>query len=163
MRSRKDYKLSRSEVHPWALSRLLESKLTKDHDWLCTAVTGDSSVASLTGDGETEWWTFGGSRANATLARELAQETGGKVDFDSFTLTFESATKLQDVKRAIGEVRGRNVTEMRPAVDEAAMDGLKFSECLPIELAAEMLERRLQDQEATRRTLVERVRFLVQQ
>ncbi len=38
MRSRKDYKLSRSEVHQWALSRLLESKLAKDHGWLCTAV-----------------------------------------------------------------------------------------------------------------------------
>lgn len=38
MRSRKDYKLTRREVHRWALSRLLESKLAKDHGWLCTAV-----------------------------------------------------------------------------------------------------------------------------
>lgn len=38
MRSRKDYKLCRSEVHQWALSRLLESKLTKDHGWLCSAL-----------------------------------------------------------------------------------------------------------------------------
>jgi ATP-dependent helicase Lhr and Lhr-like helicase len=50
---------------------------------------------------------------------------------------------------------------MRPAVDEAAIDGLKFSECLPIELATEMLERRLQDVDATRRVLEEHVRFLV--
>ena len=40
-----------------------------------------------------------------------------------------------------------NVAEMRPAVDEAAIDGLKFSECLPIDLATEMLERRLQEGE----------------
>jgi len=38
MRSRKDYKLQSSEVHQWALSRLLEAKLAKDHGWLCTAV-----------------------------------------------------------------------------------------------------------------------------
>lgn len=38
MRSRKDYKLCRSEVHQCALSRLLGSKLTKDHGWFCTAV-----------------------------------------------------------------------------------------------------------------------------
>lgn len=38
MRSRKDYKLSSSQVHQWALSRLLEAKLAKDHGWLCTAV-----------------------------------------------------------------------------------------------------------------------------
>lgn len=38
MRSRKNYKLRSSEVHQWALSRLLEAKLAKDHGWLCTAV-----------------------------------------------------------------------------------------------------------------------------
>ncbi len=38
MRSRKDYTLCGSEVHQWALSRLLEAKLAKDHGWLCTAV-----------------------------------------------------------------------------------------------------------------------------
>jgi hypothetical protein len=38
MRSRKDYKLCRSQVHQWALSRLLESKLAKDRGRLCTAV-----------------------------------------------------------------------------------------------------------------------------
>lgn len=38
MRSRKDYKLCSSQVHQWALSRLLEAKLAKDHGWLCTAV-----------------------------------------------------------------------------------------------------------------------------
>jgi len=52
---------------------------------------------------------------------------------------------------------------MRPAVDEAAIDGLKFSECLPIELAMEMLERRFQEPDAIRRILEEHVRFVVQQ
>ncbi len=40
---------------------------------------------------------------------------------------------------------------MHPAIDEAAIAGLKFSECLPMGLATEMLERRLQDPEATLR------------
>jgi ATP-dependent helicase Lhr and Lhr-like helicase len=51
---------------------------------------------------------------------------------------------------------------MRPAIDEAAIDGLKFSECLPVELAIEMLERRLQAPDATRGILKDYVRFLVQ-
>ncbi len=85
-----------------------------------------------------------------------------KVSHDSFTLTFESAVKLQDVEHAIGAIRQHDVAEMRPAVDEAAIDGLKFSECLPIDLATEMLERRLQEPEATRRVLEEHVRFVVQ-
>lgn len=133
-------------------------EIRQEFPWLET----DSSVAVLAGDGETEWWTFGGNRANATLALQLAQQTGSKVNHDSFTLTFGSAVKLQDVERAIGEIRHRNVTDMRPTVDEAAIDGLKFSECLPVELAVEMLERRLQDPDATRRILEQRVRFLVQ-
>jgi hypothetical protein len=38
MRSRKNSIVSRTEVHQWALQRLVESKLLKDHGWLCTAV-----------------------------------------------------------------------------------------------------------------------------
>ncbi len=122
----------------------------------------DSSVAVLAVDGKTEWWTFGGNRANATLARQLANETASKVSHDSFTLNFDSAVKLHDVQRAIVQLRQQDVTAMRPAIDEAAINGLKFSECLPNELAIEMLESRLQEPKATRRILKEDVRFLVQ-
>ena len=117
----------------------------------------------LTGGGGAEWWTFGGNRANATLANQLAQEMRCNVSHDSFTLTFESAVKLQDVERAIESIRQNEVTEMRPIVDEAAVDGLKFSECLPIEFATEMLARRLQDVDATRQILGRPVRFVVQE
>ena len=140
-----------------ATGRIAEIRL--EYPWLQT----DSSAAVQAGDGETEWWTFGGSRANATLARELARETQHKVNHDSFTLTFHSSLKLQDVEQAINTIRPRDVTGMYPAVDEAAIDGLKFSECLPNDLAIEMLERRLQDTEATRHILEEDVRFVVQQ
>jgi len=129
------------------------------YPWLQT----DSSVAVQTGGGDTEWWTFGGSRANATLARQLIRETKNKVDHNSFTLTFDSSLKLQDVEHAVTAVREEDVTTMYPTVDEAAIDGLKFSECLPNDLAIKMLERRLQDTEATRHVLHENVRFLVQQ
>jgi len=121
----------------------------------------DSSAAVLAADGKTEWWTFGGNRANATLARQLARETASKVSHDSFTLNFDSAVKLQDVERAIAQLRQRDATDMRPAIDEAAIDGLKFSECLPTELAIEMLELRLREPTATQHILKEDVRFLV--
>jgi len=123
----------------------------------------NSSVVLLGDSGESEWWTFGGNRANATLLRQLAQETSSKVNHDSFTLTFESAVKLHDVERAIGVIRQYDVTEMRPAVDESAIQGLKFSECLPMDFATQMLEHRLHAPDATRRILEEHVRFLVNQ
>ena len=35
--------------------------------------------------------------------------------------------------------------DMRPTVDERAIEGLKFSECLPQQLALQMLQIRLRD------------------
>lgn len=37
MRSRKSLTINSQEVHQWALNWLVESKLLKDHGWLCTA------------------------------------------------------------------------------------------------------------------------------
>jgi len=52
---------------------------------------------------------------------------------------------------------------MYPSIEEQAIDGLKFSECLPRELAIEMLEHRLQDSESTRKLFQQPVRFVTQQ
>ncbi len=135
------------------------AEIRHEYPWLQT----DSSVAVQAGGGETEWWTFGGNRGNATLARELERETRNRVSHDSFTLTFHSSLKLQDVEEAIKTIRPQDVAAMYPTVDAAAIDGLKFSACLPNELAIEMLERRLQDSAATHHVLQENVRFIVQQ
>ena len=50
---------------------------------------------------------------------------------------------------------------MRPAVNEAAVNGLKFAECLPLDLALEMLERRLTDAPGAIRILSEPVAYTV--
>jgi len=39
MRSRTNYRVSRTQVHQWALQWLLDAELIKDHGWLCTAAT----------------------------------------------------------------------------------------------------------------------------
>ena len=41
---------------------------------------------------------------------------------------------LADAERAIRELRSMEVEKLRPSVDESALDGLKFSACLPVEL-----------------------------
>ena len=38
MRSRRNSRVSSAEVQQWALQRLVEARLVKDHGWLCTAV-----------------------------------------------------------------------------------------------------------------------------
>jgi ATP-dependent helicase Lhr and Lhr-like helicase len=67
------------------------------------------------------------------------------VTHDSFAVTFESYVSFETIERALGEMRSCNVSEMRAAVDEQAIEGLKFSECLPHEVALDMLQARLGD------------------
>jgi ATP-dependent Lhr-like helicase len=132
-------------------------EIRHEYPWL----RADSTVAIQSGDGAVQWWTFGGNHANATLANELTRICGRKVSHDSFVLEFASDHKMQDVENAINELRERVPAEMLPDVDEAAIDGLKFSECLPLELALEMLSRRLQDTAATSHVFHESVRHIV--
>jgi ATP-dependent Lhr-like helicase len=119
-----------------------------DFPWL------DRGTAALNdANGRLCWWTFAGDRGNATLANEIAQLTASQVEHDSFSLTFESTTQFDELQNAVGNLRNKNVEEMLPSIDERAIEGLKFSECLPIALAHEMLEARLRDCEAVRETL----------
>lgn len=113
----------------------------------------DSTTAVVDADGRLAWWTFAGNRGNATLANEIAQATASRIEHDSFSLTFESTTRFPELQKALEEVRQRSIEEMRPAIDDRAIEGLKFSECLPITLAHEMLEARLLDSVAVRETL----------
>ena len=131
-------------------------KIRHEFAWLAF----DSTVVTAGLSGEIEWWTFGGTRANATLARSLAKAAQCRVDSDGFNLTFESRISSSDVECALKEVRSRDVNAMRPVVDESAIDGLKFSECLPERFAVEMLEHRLTDTEAIIKTLAQKERYV---
>lgn len=130
-----------------------------DFPWLdheSTTVLNDT-------DGRLAWWTFAGDRGNATLANAIAQITASQVKHDSFTLTFESTTQLAELRNAIGELRNKNAEEMQPSIDERAIEGLKFSECLPSVLAVEMLEARLRDSFAVQETLALALRNVASQ
>ncbi len=129
--------------------------MRQDYPW----IDQDSTVLLSGADGHSTWWTFGGVRANAALANEVGQLLGTTVDHDSLSLMFanKQPTELQT---AITELRARAVETLRPAVDEKAIDGLKFSECLPVALAQQMLEARLQDQDALSESLRARLRVV---
>lgn len=120
----------------------------------------DSTVVLTGRDGGVEWWTFGGTRANATLARALAHATGRCVEHDDFRLSFESKLPPHEIQQALQEVRLLEVATMRPAINEDAIGGLKFSACLPSHLAVETLEQRLVDTDATRKTLEQNERYI---
>ncbi len=129
--------------------------IREQYDWL----DPEQNTARHAETGELQWWTFAGNRVNAALAHELAQATQTFVSYDNFSLTLESAVKLPEFKAAITAMRQQDVAVMHPVIDEACLDGLKFSDCLPPDLATKMLERRLQDQQSTRTVLAEEVRM----
>jgi ATP-dependent Lhr-like helicase len=119
-----------------------------------------STVVLAGRSGEVEWWTFGGTRVNATLARALSGATRSRVEHSGFSLTFESRLSLDAIQQAVKEVRSQDVASFRPLIDQDAIEGLKFSECLPDHLAIEMLEQRLSDTESTKKTLEQEERYV---
>ena len=160
-----DYELCQS------IKRLLTGEETSDH-WSRRAneqikeirrefawLEGDSTAVTVGRSGDVEWWTFGGTRANATLATALAKATGSRVDYDALNLAFESRITSRDIESALKEVRSVGVNLVCPAVDEDAIGVLKFSNCLPEHFAVEMLEHRLSDEESTIKILDHEVRY----
>jgi hypothetical protein len=120
----------------------------------------DGTVVVADQQGGAEWWTFAGMGANATLAHELAQATHRHIRYDSLSVTFEPPISFNTLEQALAELRTQDVNLLRPIVDERAIEGLKFSACLPHDLALDMLRARLCDPAATSSALHSPLRFV---
>jgi ATP-dependent helicase Lhr and Lhr-like helicase len=120
----------------------------------------DNTVVLAGPDSEIQWWTFGGAGANACLAQALSEITGGRVSSDNLALSFGTSMTMTAVENAQQELRRRVPEEMRPNVADEAVDGLKFSESLPRELAVSMLKNRLADATAVRHVVAQSVRIV---
>lgn len=107
----------------------------------------DGSALRARPDGRVEWWTFAGARANAALAATCAAGGAAVRRHDNFSVTF-AADSLLDISRVIHRWRSRDLATCRPAVGDDALEGLKFSACLPPHLARLVLERRAEDEQA---------------
>jgi ATP-dependent Lhr-like helicase len=120
----------------------------------------DGTVVVADQQGGAAWWTFAGMGANATLAHELAQATHSHIRHDSLSVTVEPPVSFNTLKQALAELRTRDVNLLQPVVDERAIEGLKFSECLPHDLALDMLRARLCDPAATSSALHKPLRLV---
>jgi len=87
-------------------------------------------------------------RRHARRGRDV--RVGGRVDHDALAITVEGAEGLSEIERAVRELGSRDPSSMTPLVEEAALEGLKFSQCLPKELALATLASRLRDVPAIR-------------
>jgi ATP-dependent Lhr-like helicase len=108
-------------------------------------------------NGEVRWWTFGGGVVNALLADALRSEVDGRAD--NFCIRFPATSALDEVERRIAGVRAEDV---RPVPNPAAIEQMKFAECLPPHLAAEVFCSRFDDPEGVKRVLGEPRRVVVE-
>jgi len=114
-------------------------------------VAGACTSLVLNERGCPEWWTFAGDKANASLAAGLSENLKLATTQDSFTIRFSVNTSVPNIKHSLEELSGR--PSGAPTIDEAALAGLKFSECLPKDLALHLLQLRGFDELGTEATL----------
>ena len=123
-------------------------ELRKDFEWLDA-----SSTAIVRKKDALRWWTFGGLYANAAIASRLKAERGYAVAPNNLAIKIAGESSDSAIVNAIHAIRSLDAERLVPEVTTKALEGLKFSECLPPELATRVLQRRMGDSNAVRRVL----------
>ncbi len=131
------------EVSSRAQERLATAR--SDHWW-----ARDGTTTVVTDDtGKSLWWTFAGWKANLWLAA-VATDAGCRVEvngIDDLTVSLDPDADVGKLRAALSEA-GSDALVLAPWITREAVDGLKFSECLPPTRATELVARRLMDQES---------------
>ncbi|MCC9307569.1 DEAD/DEAH box helicase [Kitasatospora sp. RB6PN24] len=142
---------------PVALTKRAVRCLAEARDHFAEHVHPGGTVVTSASSGQVRWWTWGGHRANATLASTLSDITVPTQRMNDCWLRLREDITPQALKKALEAAVGRLCL---PEVDDHAVRGLKFSEALPVRLAHATLARRLADLDGARAVLEERVRFV---
>ena len=147
--------LSSDDSRPFWSKRATDrlEELRAEHTWVAPNAT--SLVRHS--DGEIRWWTFGGGLANSAMAAHLGRE--GSVKADSLSLRFPHAESLEATESLLQTV---SADEIPPAPSDDALNGLKFAECLPAHIVAEVLAERFDDAEAVSQVVGESRRLLIE-
>ncbi|SCG34929.1 DEAD/DEAH box helicase [Micromonospora humi] len=106
-------------------------------------------------DGEARWWTWAGYRANATLLSTFSELTDPTQRPDDASIRLRAGLSRDELRSGLAATAGRLCL---PAVDDNAVNGLKFSAALPHRLAVATLATRLADFPAAEAVLSEPVR-----
>jgi ATP-dependent Lhr-like helicase len=128
------------------------AQLRAEHQW----VRPDTTTLVVDGRGHTRWWTFAGWRANLWLAQAISDLRHEVAAIDNLTIALDPATTVEQLGQAISAAT-LEPADLAPWVTDEAVDGLKFSDCLPRSLATTVLARRLADPASTARALGERI------
>jgi len=125
-------------------------RVRQEFAWLAPA--GTTLRCTQAPDGvatDIEWWTFAGSKANTTLKTVLQNALGVPLDADACSLRLAAPIPVEEVQRAITSLPGLPAASLAPEVDQTAIDGLKFSQCVPAAMVVALLQQRMSDAPAT--------------
>ncbi len=105
---------------------------------------------------EVRWFTFAGGIINTAFS-DVIRAHG----FDDVTISdfWVRAAGITDVRRMVEAVRSKEAVEVRSSfqIADEFLDNLKFNECLPTDLAHEILRERLLNLEEVARTVASEV------
>jgi ATP-dependent Lhr-like helicase len=128
------------------------AQLRAQHPW----VRPDTTTLVTDSRGRARWWTFAGWRANLWLARAADDLRHDVAAIDDLTIALDPGTTMEQLRQAISGATEKSI-DLTSWVTAEAIDGLKFSECLPRSLATKVITRRLADPESTAHALGERL------
>lgn len=139
------------EDPPAEMSRRASGALMRIRDERADQVASVGLILQRSGENQT-WWTFGGTRINATLATALS-EAGfeASANAESVIMPVTDVADMRGIRAAIME------GNIQANFDEQALDGLKFSVALPMNLAIQTLAERGTDDVGACAVLDERV------
>jgi ATP-dependent Lhr-like helicase len=113
--------------------------------WEFPWLAGDDANILGSCGGAVAWWTFAGGRANAALAHELARRSDTRVASDNLAVRFPPYLTIDAIASHVEDLVVVDPARVVPLVSEPALDGLKFSECLPPDLVMHVARVRLSD------------------
>ncbi|MEU7880103.1 DEAD/DEAH box helicase [Microbispora bryophytorum] len=139
---------------PVKLTRRAASGLTRIREDSRDLAHPDGTVI-VRNDGDLEWWTWAGYRANATIKATLGPLADPTQRVDDLHV------RLRNDLTGTGWRQDLAGELSHPDIDDRALNGLKFSALLPRELAVETLATRLADLPAAAVVLTEPAHLIV--
>ena len=134
------------------LSRRASAKLDEIREQM-PFVDGSTVPILDDGSGTTRIWTFAGGRTNAVISQSLP---GARARSDDLCISITS----DDRRALMNAFSGLGSIPVRPSLSSQMIDDLKFSQCLPMELAYSTISARLTDQAGIDATRSRKIRLV---
>lgn len=104
------------------------------------------------GENQVSWYTFAGALINSAIADVVGAKNLERVRADDFGIRIDGSV---NARATVDQVKAKTALEIRGHfnVAEEFLDNLKFNECLPSDLAEEILKARLLDLDELKKSL----------